>query len=112
MTGAARPREASVTRPAAAHAGGDLQAFGAYTALRERGLRTPEDISVVGFDDVPGARWSNPTLTTVRRPLQETAAMAARTLLRVIDGEEVDLPRVELATRLQIRESTARPPTG
>ncbi len=60
---------------------------------------------------MPVTRWSNPTLTTVRQPLQEMAAMAARTLLRLVDGEEVDLPRVELATRLMVRESTA-PPAG
>ncbi|MFD6293868.1 LacI family DNA-binding transcriptional regulator [Streptomyces sp. NPDC060235] len=95
--------------PTALFAASDLQAFGAYTALRERGLRIPHDISVVGFDDVPIARWSDPTLTTVRQPLQAMAAMAARTLLRLIDGEDVDLPRVELATQLVVRDSTAAP---
>ncbi|MET7741040.1 substrate-binding domain-containing protein [Streptomyces sp. NPDC005385] len=95
--------------PTALFAASDLQAFGAYTALRERGLRIPHDISVVGFDDVPIARWSDPTLTTVRQPLQAMAAMAARTLLRLIDGEDVDLPRVELATQMVVRDSTAAP---
>ncbi|MFD7983468.1 LacI family DNA-binding transcriptional regulator [Kitasatospora indigofera] len=95
--------------PTAVFAASDLQAFGAYTALRERGLRIPEDISVVGFDDLPVTRWSHPTLTTVRQPLHDMAAMAARTLVRLIDGEEVDLPRVELSTRLVERESTAPP---
>lgn len=95
--------------PTAVFAASDLQAFGAYTALRERGLRIPDDVSVIGFDDVPVTRWSDPALTTVRQPLQEMAAMAAGTLLRLIDGEDVNLPRVELATRLMVRDSTARP---
>ncbi|MGW1537571.1 LacI family DNA-binding transcriptional regulator [Streptomyces aureus] len=95
--------------PTALFAASDLQAFGAYTALRARGLRVPHDISVVGFDDVPIARWSDPALTTVRQPLQAMAAMAARTLLRLIDGEDVDLPRVELATQLVVRDSCAAP---
>ncbi|GAA5021433.1 LacI family DNA-binding transcriptional regulator [Kitasatospora paranensis] len=105
---AAQGREA----PTAVFAASDLQAFGAYTALRERGLCIPQDVSIVGFDDVPVTRWSNPTLTTVRQPLQDMAAMAARTLLRLVDGEQVDLPRVELATRLVARESTAPPAAG
>ncbi|MGI5472306.1 LacI family DNA-binding transcriptional regulator [Streptomyces sp. CA-132043] len=98
--------------PTAVFAASDLQAFGAYAALRQRGLRVPHDMSVVGFDDVPVARWSDPTLTTVHQPLQDMAAMAARTLLRLIDGEHVDLPRVELATRLVVRDSTAPPVQG
>ncbi|MFG3157389.1 LacI family DNA-binding transcriptional regulator [Streptomyces sp. NPDC048219] len=95
--------------PTAVFAASDLQAFGAYTALRERGLRVPDDVSVVGFDDVPVTRWSDPALTTVRQPLQEMAAMAANTLLRLVDGEDVNLPRVELATHLVVRGSTAAP---
>ncbi|MEU1620739.1 substrate-binding domain-containing protein [Streptomyces sp. NPDC005722] len=98
--------------PTALFAASDLQAFGAYTALRERGLHVPGDISVVGFDDVPVTRWTAPALTTVRQPLQAMAAMAARTLLRLVDGEEVDLPRVELATQLVVRDSTAAPRDG
>ncbi|MFI7388064.1 LacI family DNA-binding transcriptional regulator [Streptomyces sp. NPDC049813] len=95
--------------PTAVFAASDLQAFGAYTALRERGLRVPDDVSVVGFDDVPVTRWSDPALTTVRQPLQDMAGMAATTLLRLIDGEDVNLPRVEFATRLVVRSSTAAP---
>ncbi|MFI8182297.1 substrate-binding domain-containing protein [Actinacidiphila glaucinigra] len=84
-----------------------LQAFDACTALRERGLDVPGDISVVGLDDVPVTRWTAPALTTVRQPLQAMAAMAARTLPRLVDGEEADLPRVELATQRAVRDSTA-----
>ncbi|MFI6483610.1 LacI family DNA-binding transcriptional regulator [Nonomuraea sp. NPDC050663] len=92
--------------PTAIFAASDQQAFGVYEALRERSLRVPADVSVVGFDDVPVARWVSPPLTTVRQPIVEMAATAARLLLRLIDGDPADVLRVELATRLVVREST------
>lgn len=95
--------------PTAVFAACDQQAFGAYRALRERDLRVPDDVSVVGFDDVPATRWSDPALTSVRQPLREMAATGARMLLRLIDGAAVGLPRVDLATRLVVRRSTAAP---
>ncbi|MEV1011377.1 LacI family DNA-binding transcriptional regulator [Streptomyces sp. NPDC049881] len=95
--------------PTAVFAASDLQALGAFEALRERGLRVPEDVSVVGFDDLPLARRVSPPLTTVRQPILEMAALAARTLLRLIDGETLENPRVELATRLVVRGSTRAP---
>lgn len=98
-----------VPRPTAVFAASDLQALGCYEALRARGLRIPQDISVVGFDDLPVARWTDPGLTTVRQPLQEMAGMATRTLLRIIEGESVDLPRVELSTSLVQRGSCGPP---
>jgi LacI family transcriptional regulator len=85
----------------------DQMALGAYEALYERGLRTPDDISIVGFDDLDEARWAVPPLTTVRQPLTEMAGMATRMLLSLIDGEELETPRVELATPLVVRASTA-----
>lgn len=98
-----------VPPPTAVFAASDLQALGCYEALHARGLRIPQDISVVGFDDLPVARWTDPGLTTVRQPLQEMAGMAARTLLRIIEGESVDLPRVELSTSL-VRRGSCGPP--
>jgi LacI family transcriptional regulator len=77
---------------------------------RQRGLRVPEDISVVGFDDLPEVRWSSPPLTTVRQPLSEMGQLAARTVLRLAAGERVESPRVELATDLVVRDSSAPPP--
>ncbi|MGI5254694.1 substrate-binding domain-containing protein [Actinacidiphila glaucinigra] len=74
-------------------------------------MDVPGDINVVGFDDVPVTRWTAPALTTVRQPLQAMAAMVARTLLRLVDGEEVDLPGMELTTQLVVRVSTAPVPT-
>ncbi|MBG0830734.1 LacI family DNA-binding transcriptional regulator [Planomonospora sp. ID67723] len=95
--------------PTAIFAGSDLQAFGVFEAARQRGLRVPEDLSVVGFDDLPLSRSAWPPLTTVRQPLQEMAALAARTVLAMGRGEAPELRRVELATELIVRESTAPP---
>ncbi|GAA1353853.1 LacI family DNA-binding transcriptional regulator [Streptomyces beijiangensis] len=93
--------------PSALFASSDQMALGAIEALRRRGLRVPEDLSVVGFDDLPEVRWSAPPLTTVRQPLTEMGKVAARTVLRLARGEELDSPRVELATELVLRASTA-----
>ncbi|MFD7920584.1 LacI family DNA-binding transcriptional regulator [Streptomyces sp. NPDC059740] len=97
--------------PTALFACSDLQALGAYEAVRRAGLRVGRDVSIVGFDDLPSAAWASPPLTTVRQPLGEMAAMAARV---VFEGHEAVLPggtqRVELATELVVRESTAARP--
>ncbi|MFI6763165.1 LacI family DNA-binding transcriptional regulator [Micromonospora sp. NPDC050417] len=93
--------------PTAIFASSDQMAFGAYEAVRRRGLRVPDDVSVVGFDDLPEARWSSPPLTTVRQPLAEMGLLAARTVLRLARGETVDTPRVELSTDLVVRDSSA-----
>ncbi len=95
--------------PTAVFAASDLQALGAFEVLRDRGFAIPQDVSVVGFDDLPVARWTHPALTTVRQPLLEMAAMAATTLLRIIDGEHVENLRLEMATELIARASTAPP---
>ncbi|WP_307844519.1 LacI family DNA-binding transcriptional regulator [Actinospica acidithermotolerans] len=98
-------------RPTAVFAGNDLQALGVYRAARELGLRIPEDLSVVGFDDLPAARWVGPALTTVRQPLTEMAATAARIVLGLAAGRDrvSAATRVELATELIVRSSTAAP---
>jgi LacI family transcriptional regulator len=84
----------------------DQMALGAYEALYERGLRVPDDVSIVGFDDLDEAQWAVPPLTTVRQPLSEMAGMATRMLLTLIAGEELETTRVELATPLVVRAST------
>jgi LacI family transcriptional regulator len=68
----------------------------------------PRDVSVIGFDDLPEARWVSPALTTVRQPLKDMGRSALRTLLRLMNGDELESPRVELATTLVVRDSTAR----
>ena len=95
--------------PSAVFAGSDQQAFGLYEAARQRGLRVPQDLSVVGFDDLPVARWVSPPLTTVRQPLAEMGRAAAQMLDDLIDGVPLRTNRVELATELILRESTAGP---
>jgi LacI family transcriptional regulator len=95
--------------PTAVFASSDQMAFGVYEAIRQRGMRVPDDVSVVGFDDLPEVRWSSPPLTTVRQPLAEMGALAARTVLRLAAGDSIESPRVELATELVIRESTTSP---
>lgn len=96
--------------PTALFAGNDQQALGAYQAIRDRGLRIPDDISVVGFDDLPVARWANPPLTTIRQPLPEMAAHAMRMLLHYLDEGSFETHRFELATELVRRGSTAACP--
>jgi LacI family transcriptional regulator len=93
--------------PTAIFAGSDEVALGVMEAARARGLRVPEDLSIVGFDDTQVARLASPPLTTVRQPLQEMGAVALRTALRLAAGEKVDSHHVELATKLVIRESAA-----
>ncbi|BCJ46413.1 LacI family transcriptional regulator [Actinoplanes ianthinogenes] len=93
-------------RPTAIFASSDQMALGVYEAARRRGLRVPDDLSVIGFDDLPDACWSSPPLTTIRQPLAEMGALAARTVLRLSRGETIETPRVELVTKLIVREST------
>jgi len=95
--------------PTAVFVCSDVMALGAYAALAERGLRVPDDVSVVGFDDLPEARWAAPALTTVRQPLSEMAATALRLLVRMMAGERPEGTRTELSTRLVVRASTAPP---
>ncbi|WP_405117059.1 LacI family DNA-binding transcriptional regulator [Micromonospora sp. NBC_01405] len=95
--------------PTAIFASSDQMALGVYEAVRKRGLRVPDDISVVGFDDLPEVRWCSPPLTTVRQPLAEMGMLAARTVLRLAQGEKIESPRLELATELVVRDSTAPP---
>jgi LacI family transcriptional regulator len=97
--------------PTAIFASSDQMAFGVYEAVRRRGLRVPDDVSVIGFDDLPEVRWSSPPLTTVHQPLSEMGRLAARTVLRLAEGESVESTGIELATELVVRESTA-PPTA
>jgi LacI family transcriptional regulator len=94
--------------PTAVFAASDRAAFGAYEAARGRGLRVPDDLSVVGFGDLPEARWASPPLTTVRQPLAEMGLLAARTVLRLAQGERLEAEQAELTTDLQVRDSTAR----
>ncbi len=92
--------------PTAVIAGNDLVALGLIRRLRVEGLRCPEDVSVVGFNDMPFAQDFWPPLTTVHMPLREIGAEAARLLLRGIDAGEQDAVTLTLPVSLVVREST------
>ena len=95
--------------PTAIFAGSDQMALGVMEALRLARLSVPEDVSVVGFDDLPLVRWSSPPLTTVNQPLEAMGGLAVHTVLRLMRGERLESRRVELATSLVVRDSTAPP---
>jgi len=87
----------------------DIAAIGATRAMREHRLRVPEDVSIVGFDDIQAAAFQNPSLTTIRQPLRDMGATAARILLRRIRAQGSDPDTVPVLPELVIRESTAPP---
>jgi DNA-binding LacI/PurR family transcriptional regulator len=95
-------------RPTAVLAMSDMTAIGLMSAAQAAGLRVPEDLSVVGFDDIPAAAWTNPALTTVRQPIIEKGRIAARLLIERMKGKSVEGPP-PLSTTLVVRSSTARP---
>ncbi|GAA2025867.1 LacI family DNA-binding transcriptional regulator [Catenulispora yoronensis] len=96
--------------PTAVFAASDGQALGVIEAARQRGLRVPEDLSVVGFDGVPVLQYSSPPLTTVRQPFAEMGRAAVQSLLRLASGRDLASRHVELATELIVRASCAPPP--
>jgi LacI family xylobiose transport system transcriptional regulator len=95
--------------PTAIFTANDLQALGVYEAAREAGVRVPQDLSVVGFDDLSFTRWSGPPMTTVRQPLVEMGEAAARLVVDLAHGLRPAQTRLELATTLIVRQSTAPP---
>lgn len=94
-------------RPTAIVAGNDLQAIGIYEAARSLGLRIPDDVSVVGYDDIPAAEWLWPALTTVRQPVVQMAEQAARMLFTLIAGQPLAITRLTIDVELVARGSTA-----
>jgi LacI family transcriptional regulator len=95
--------------PTLIFASNDIMAMAAMDAVRERGLRVPEDISVLGFDDIPQASLVRPALTTVRQPLEQMGRVATQMLLEIFKNPESKPKRIELPTELIIRDSTAKP---
>ena len=92
--------------PTAIFAANDLSAFGAIEAIKERGLRVPDDVSVVGFDDIPMASQIFPALTTVRQPLHQMGASGVNVLVSMISGLNPVTQRIHLPTELVVRAST------
>src|SRR6266700_1859022 len=98
--------------PTAIFAGNDAQAAGVYQVLYERNIRVPDQMSVIGFDDVMYTAQMSPPLTTIHQPLVEIGKMAANMLLRLIAGQQLESNHVELSTSLVVRESCAAPRSG
>lgn len=90
----------------------DNSAIAAISALQEAGLRVPEDVSVIGFDDIQLASYSNPTLTTVRQPLEKMGEIAARTLLNRIENRSEYVAEIAIEPELVIRQSTGPAPSA
>jgi LacI family transcriptional regulator len=88
----------------------DISAIGAIRALLEHGLRVPQDVSVLGFDDIPGAAFYTPSLTTVRQPLNRMGEVAAQSLLERIEGLKDYPSEIAIEPDLVVRESTAKAP--
>ncbi|MEN5072311.1 substrate-binding domain-containing protein [Isoptericola cucumis] len=103
---------AASTPPTAIFAGSDASALGVLEAARRGGLRVPQDLSVVGFDDTYTALSTAPPLTTVHQPIIDIGRVALRTVLQQARGERPDSHHVQLATRLVVRESTAAVDAG
>ncbi|WP_079122858.1 LacI family DNA-binding transcriptional regulator [Streptomyces abyssalis] len=106
---AARELLSSPHPPTAIFAGNDQQALGVYRTAERLGMRVPDDLSVVGFDDLPAAGLASPPLTTIRQPVAQMAAQAMRMLLRCLETGSFETRRLELSTELVVRDSTAPP---
>ena len=92
--------------PTAVFCYNDMQALGALRAAREKGLRVPDDLSVVGLDDLYLTSYTDPPLTTIRQPKQEMGRLAAQILLKLLSGGKPD-SHITLAGTLIVRQSTA-----
>lgn len=95
--------------PTAIFASSDVQALGVYESARALGVAIPSDLSVVGFDDLKIARWAGPALTTVRVPIAEMAEQAAQVVLGMWQERTPTFGRIDMATTLIVRDSTAHP---
>jgi DNA-binding LacI/PurR family transcriptional regulator len=89
----------------------DISAIGSLWAFREAGLRVPQDISIVGFDDIPGAAFANPGLTTVRQPLLKMGQIAAQTVVDQIEERGEYVPEIAIEPEFVVRESTGPVPS-
>lgn len=97
-------------RPTAIFCFSDEMAMGALEAIRQRGLRCPDEVSLVGFDDIRFAQYLHPQLTTVRQPKEQIGHEVVRLLLDILSGRATALQNVTLPHQLVVRSSTASPP--
>jgi LacI family transcriptional regulator len=98
--------------PTAIFASNDVMAMGVLDAVRDRGLRVPADISIVGYDDIPQASLVHPALTTVNQPLEKMGRVATQMLLDLLRRPNEEAGRIELPTELIIRNSCRSPHTA
>jgi LacI family transcriptional regulator len=91
--------------PTAIFAANDQSAIGALQAARDAGLRVPADLSLVGFDNIPGAAYANPGLTTVDQSVCEMGYVATKMLISLIRGEQLDSNVYKMPTQLIVRDS-------
>ena len=95
--------------PTAIFASNDVMAMGVMDATHSCGLRVPEDVSILGFDDIPQAEMVRPALTTVRQPLEQMGRLATQMLIDKLKNPEKEIGRIELPTQLIVRDSTLSP---
>ncbi len=98
--------------PTAIFASNDVMAMGAMDAVRNKGLRIPDDVSVIGFDDIPQASLIRPALTTIRQPLEKMGRVATQMLLELLSHPPKKTERIELPTELIVRDSCRVPRTS
>jgi LacI family transcriptional regulator len=90
----------------------DISAIGSIWAFKEAGLCIPEDVSVIGFDDIPAAAFSNPALTTVRQPLIRMGQIAAQTVVDQIEGRGQYVPEIAIEPEFVERASSGLAPVS
>lgn len=95
--------------PTAIFASNDVMAMGVMDAVRNKGLRVPDDVSVIGFDDIPQASLIRPALTTIRQPLEKMGRVATQMLLELLNQPQKKAGRIELPTELILRDSCQAP---
>jgi LacI family transcriptional regulator len=95
--------------PTAIFASNDVMAMGVMDAVRNKGLRVPDDVSVIGFDDIPQASLIRPALTTIRQPLEKMGLVATQMLLELLSQPQKKIGRIELPTELVVRDSCQAP---
>jgi len=95
--------------PTAIFASNDVMAMGVLDAVRSRGLRVPEDVSIIGFDDIPQASHIHPALTTISQPLEKMGRVATQMLIDLLHHPEKAVSRIELPTQLVVRDSCSPP---
>jgi LacI family transcriptional regulator len=95
--------------PTTIFASNDVMAMGVMDAVRNKGLRVPDDVSVIGFDDIPQASLIRPALTTIRQPLEKMGQVATQMLLELLSQPQKKIGRIELPTELIVRDSCQAP---